>query len=96
MAVEVKAWRAEDGTLHGTEREAATANVTMLVRDLFSASELQPPEDVRRFLIERREDVIRVLSIYHRCHPANSREEAPSEAQEGPAESMRGEDSANG
>lgn len=88
MATEVKAWRAEDGSLHGSEREAATANVRNLVEAEFPHNDPSVnPEMVIEWLTRQREPVMRVLATYHRCHPANMpKAEAPPEAKKGPAE----------
>lgn len=70
MATETKAWRAEDSTLHETEREATKANVLHLVKTRFGNDPECPSEtDISNWLIEKREDIIRVLTGYHRAAP---------------------------
>lgn len=87
MATRIDAWRADDGTIHATEREAVIANVDGFVNRLIREAPALSHGAIGDWLKENREAAIRVLSAYHRLHPvaaASTKEKGPAVAEKGP------------
>lgn len=81
MATRVDAWRSDDGSLHPSEREAAKHNVRLIANKLKSNRVGESlTEALTQRLIEYREDIMRVLTGYHRCHPADRPSDPTPEA----------------
>ena len=90
MAKQVKAFEANDGSLHKDKVQAAERDVRIVMEKIFQ-DELSPRsvDGVTKSAIEHREDLIRVLSDYHRVAPPPPKASASQEKQKGPVSKIK-------
>lgn len=86
MATRIDAWRADNGSLHGNERSAVKSNVEHLTDRMIREAPALSHAAIAKWMIDNREDVIRVMSAYHRLHPAAmiSQESKAPKVEKGP------------